>query len=54
MPRVRLFAAAAIVVGMLTISLTASATHNNLAVKTFQYSKNMRPLGFSPNPVPLF
>ena len=27
MPRVRLFAAAAILVGMLTISLTASATH---------------------------
>ncbi len=55
MQRLRLLIACAAVVIGITVPLTASAVPPGaaLATATFEYTKNMHPLGFSPNPVPL-
>jgi hypothetical protein len=49
-----LIASVVVVIGI-TIPLTASAVPPSAAsaTATFEYTKNMHPLGFSPNPVPL-
>ena len=55
MKRLRLLiACSALVIGV-TIPLTASAVPPSAAsaTATFTYTKNMHPLGFSPNPVPI-
>ena len=53
--RLRLLIACVVVVIGATIPLTASAVPPGAATATatFEYTKNMHPLGFSPNPVPL-
>jgi hypothetical protein len=50
-----LLAFAAAAVGLLVVSATASAVPANVAqaTSTFDYTKNMHPLGFSENTVPL-
>jgi hypothetical protein len=55
MPKLRLLFGVAVLVGMLTVPLTASAVPPSAAqaTATFEYTQNMHPLGFSPNPVPL-
>ena len=55
MPKLRLLFGVAVLVGMLAVPLTASAVPPSAAqaTATFEYTQNMHPLGFSPNPVPL-
>jgi hypothetical protein len=50
-----LLVCAAVVVGILLVPATASAVPPSVAeaTRTFDYTKNMHPLGFSANPVPL-
>ncbi len=53
--RLRLIVACVVVVIGITVPLTASAVPPGAAsaTATFEYTQNMHPLGFSPNPVPL-
>jgi hypothetical protein len=55
MQRLRILIACAVVVVGITIPLTASAVPPNAAsaTATFEYTKNMHPLGYSPRIVPL-